>query len=344
MLEEELETKVILVTGGAGFIGSNFIKHVLKKHPTYIVYNLDKLTYAGNLDNFNDTKSIPFFDDRYHFEKGDICDRKIVRDLTHLSNIIVNFAAESHVDKSLLSPEDFLKTNVIGTWNLLEAAREKNIEKFIQISTDEVYGSILEGSSFEDSPLNPSSPYAQSKATADLLALNYFKNYNLPVIIPRSSNNFGPNQYPEKVIPLFVTNALEDKELPLYGDGLNERDWLYVEDNCEAIDLLIHKGKKGEIYNIGANNEVRNIDLTKIILGHMNKPLTLIKQVKDRPNHDRRYSLNTEKIRSFRWEPQNNFTDALNKTIDWYTNNKWWWEKIKSGEYKEYYKKQYGLR
>ena len=338
-----IETKRILVTGGAGFIGSNFIKYILKKRPGYIIYNLDKLTYAGNLDNFNDVKDDEEFR-RYTFKKGDICDRNLVRDLVHISDIIVNFAAESHVDKSLLSPEDFIKTNVIGTWKLLEAAREEKIEKFIQISTDEVYGSILKGSFSENSSLNPSSPYALSKATADLLALRYFKDHNLPVIIPRSTNNYGPNQYPEKVIPLFVTNALEDKELPLYGDGMNVRDWLYVEDNCEAIDLLIHEGKAGEIYNIGTNKEITNKELTYKILEYLNKPETLIKHVTDRLGHDRRYSILPYKIGNLGWSPKTNFNDGLKKTIDWYVNNKEWWGKIKSGEFKEYYKKQYGLK
>jgi dTDP-glucose 4,6-dehydratase len=317
------------VTGGAGFIGSNFIRYIIKKYPDYKIINLDKLTYAGNLDNLKDIKN----SSNYTFIKGDICDRRIVNELSKDVNAIVNFAAESHVDRSIIDASDFIRTNIDGTYNLLEATKRYNISHLIHCSTDEVYGSIEEGSFTETSPLSPSSPYAASKASADMLVHSYRITFNLPVIIARSSNNFGPYQYPEKIIPLFITNALEDKPLPLYGDGMNVRDWLYVIDNCEGIDLILHRGREGEIYNIGGGNELRNIDLTRMVLKILGKPESLIQPVKDRPGHDRRYSLDSSKIeRELGWTPGFNFERALEETVKWYVDNHWWWKKIKERE------------
>jgi len=316
----------LLVTGGAGFIGSNFIRHIIKKYPQYKIINLDKLAYAGNLDNLKEIES----NSNYTFVKGDICDRKIVDELSKNAEAIVNFAAQSHVDRSIIDASDFLRTNIDGTHNLLEATKRHNISRFIQISTDEVYGSIEKGSFKETSPLSPSSPYAASKAAADMVVHSYRVTFNLPTIVARSTNNFGPYQYPEKIIPLFITNALEDKPLPLYGDGMNVRDWLYVIDNCEAIDLILHKGKEGEIYNIGGGNELKNIDLTKIVLKILGKPENIIQPVKDRPGHDRRYSLDCSKIeRELGWTPGFDFEKALEETVKWYVDNQWWWKKIK---------------
>jgi dTDP-glucose 4,6-dehydratase len=317
------------VTGGAGFIGSNFIRYIIKKYPKYKVINLDKLTYAGNLDNLKDIEN----NSNYTFVKGDICDRRIVNELSKDVNAIVNFAAQSHVDRSIIDASDFMRTNIDGTYNLLEATKRYNISRLIHCSTDEVYGSIEEGSFKETSPLSPSSPYAASKAAADMLVHSYRVTFNLPVIVARSSNNFGPYQYPEKIIPLFITNALEDKPLPLYGDGMNVRDWLYVIDNCEGIDLILHRGREGEIYNIGGGNELRNIDLTRMVLKILGKPESLIQPVKDRPGHDRRYSLDSSKIeRELGWTPGFNFERALEETVKWYVDNHWWWKKIKERE------------
>jgi dTDP-glucose 4,6-dehydratase len=314
------------VTGGAGFIGSNFIRYIIKKYPDYKIINLDKLTYAGNLDNLKDIEN----NSNYTFVKGDICDRRIVNELSKDVNAIVNFAAQSHVDRSIIDASDFIRTNIDGTYNLLEATKRYNISRFVQASTDEVYGSIDEGSFKETSPLSPSSPYAASKAAADMLVYSYWITHHLPVIIARSSNNFGPYQYPEKIIPLFITNALEDKPLPLYGDGMNVRDWLYVIDNCEGIDLILHRGREGEIYNIGGGNELRNIDLTRMVLKILGKPESLIQPVKDRPGHDRRYSLDSSKIeRELGWTPNFNFERALEETVEWYVDNHWWWKKLK---------------
>jgi dTDP-glucose 4,6-dehydratase len=318
-------TKTILVTGGAGFIGSNFIRHILNKYPDYKITNLDKLTYCGNLESLKDLQDNP----NYQFVRGDICDSKIVEEVVKGCDCIVNFAAESFVDKSIVNPSEFIHTNVYGTYVLLEVAKRHKLSLFCQISTDEVYGSIEKGSSLEDSPLSPNSPYAASKAAADLLVHSYFVTYNLPVIITRSSNNFGPYQYLEKVIPLFITNALEDKKLPLYGDGLNVRDWLFVLDNTEAIDLILHKGKIGEIYNIGAENEKTNLKLAQLILKKLNKSKDLVEFVKDRPGHDRRYSLNCDKIRNLGWQPRYNFEEALEVTINWYLSNQKWWKRLK---------------
>lgn len=329
----------ILITGGAGFIGSNFIKHILDKYQDYQVINLDKLTYCGNLENLKEIESNP----RYKFIKGDICDSVIIDKLvSEKPDAIVNFAAESHVDRSILDPTAFLKTGVQGTYTLLEAVKKYKVERFIQISTDEVYGSIEIGSFLENDSLNPSSPYSAAKAGADLLTLSYFKTYNLPVIITRSTNNFGPFQYPEKIIPLFITNLLENKKIPVYGDGLNVRNWLYVADNCKAIDLILHKGKEGEIYNVSGESEKNNLELTKLILKEMGKDESFIQYVKDRPGHDRRYAVNYEKIKKLGLQGKDkNFTELIKDTILWYKENEQWWKKIKTGEYLEYYKKQY---
>ncbi len=316
----------LLVTGGAGFIGSNFIRYIIKKYPQYKVINLDKLTYAGNLDNLKDIEN----NSNYTFVKGDICDRGIVDKLSKDVEAIVNFAAQSHVDRSIIDASDFIRTNIDGTYNLLEATKRHKISRLIHCSTDEVYGSIDEGSFKETSPLSPNSPYAASKAAADMVVHSYRVTFNLPAVVARSSNNFGPYQYPEKIIPLFITNALEDKPLPLYGDGMNVRDWLYVVDNCEAIDLVLHKGKKGEIYNIGGGNELRNIDLTRMVLKVLGKPESLIQPVKDRPGHDRRYSLDCSKIeRELGWTPRFDFEKALEETVKWYVDNQWWWKKLR---------------
>ena len=330
----------ILVTGGLGFIGSNFIRHIFKKYPGYKIVNIDKMTYAGNPENLRDIEN----DSRYSFIKGDICDERLIDELisSEKPDAILNFAAESHVDRSISDPHSFIKTDILGTHNLLEAAKKYNIPRYIQVSTDEVYGSINSGSFSEESPINPASPYSASKAAADMIVNSYFATYKMPILITRSSNNYGPNQYPEKVVPLFVTNLLENKKVPLYGDGLNVRDWLYVLDNCEAIDLTLHKGKEGEIYNIGGGIELPNIELTKALLKFLEKDESHIEYVKDRPGHDRRYSLDSTKIKEkLGWQPKFKFDYGLYLTIDWYKKNEWWWKPLKSGEYLEYYKKQY---
>jgi dTDP-glucose 4,6-dehydratase len=328
-----------LVTGGAGFIGSNYIRYLLHKRPDSAVINLDKLTYAGNLDNLRDVEKNP----RYRFVQGDICDDKLVNQLAAEAEVIVNFAAESHVDRSIGAPDDFIRTDVFGAFVLLEAARQHKIKKFIQISTDEVYGSILKGSFKETEALMPSSPYSASKSGADRLAYSYFVTYGVPVIITRCSNNFGPYQYPEKLIPLFVTNALENKPLPIYGDGKNVRDWIYVEDHCDAIDFVFEHGKDGEVYNVGGGNEHNNLEITEMILAKLQKPRSLMAYVTDRLGHDRRYSLDSSKLAALGWEPKHEFKAALEFTIDWYVKNRWWWEKLKSGEYLEFYKKHYKM-
>ena len=293
----------LLVTGGAGFIGSNFVRHVLAAHPEDSVVNLDKLTYAGNPANLEDVARDP----RYSFVQGDICDGKLVRDVAKGVDAVVNMAACTHVDRSLMEPDEFLRTDVFGVFTLLEAVKDLKIPRLLHISTDEVYGSVAHGSSRESDPVRPSNPYSASKAGGDLLALAYWQTHKLPVVITRSSNNFGPYQYPEKVIPLFITNALEDKALPLYGDGRNVRDWLYVLDNCTAIDLVLRKGKDGEVYNIGGGHEVENIVLTRQILKLAGKPETLIQPVKDRLGHDRRYSLDSKKVQQLGWAPKESF-------------------------------------
>jgi len=322
----------LLITGGCGFIGSNFIRYIAKKYPDYKILNLDKLTYAGNKENLKGVeKNLPAgkAGKNYRFIKGDICDKKLVSKLVKGCDAIVNFAAETHVDRSIKDASDFIVTNVDGTHALLEAARKNRIKRFIQISTDEVYGSIINGKFKETDPIKPNSPYAASKASADLLCRAYFITYETPVVITRSSNNFGPYQYPEKVIPLFITNALEDKHLPVYADGMNVRDWLFVEDNCSGIDLALHKGRFGEVYNIGGGTELPNIELTRLILRIIGKPESLIKFVKDRPGHDKRYALNCDKMKTLGWVPRSNFEEALKKTVEWYINNRGWWKKLK---------------
>jgi len=312
----------ILVTGGAGFIGSNFVHYILQKHPRDQLLVLDKLTYAGNLNNLKTVMK------KIEFIKGDICNRKLVEQIASRVDVIVNFAAESHVDRSIAEPEPFLTTNVLGTQVLLEAARKLDHEKFVQISTDEVYGSTSKGSFREEDPLRPSSPYAASKAAADMLTHSYFVTYGLSVLITRSTNNFGPYQHPEKLIPKLIINALQNKPLPIYGDGKNVRDWLYVADNCEAIDLILKKGENGEIYNVGAGNEKMNLEIADFVLKELSKPKSLIKFVKDRHGHDLRYSLNSEKLRTLEWAPKHRFEIAMKKTVDWYKNNRWWWQSL----------------
>jgi len=332
----------LLVTGGAGFIGSNFVHHLLDKYPDCRVVVYDKLTYAGNLDNLKDVADDP----RYAFVQGDICDAEHVEEVVrgHKIDAIVNFAAETHVDRSILAAGSFVQTDVYGTHILLEAVRKFGLRRMVHVSTDEVYGSVAEGSSVETDNLLPNSPYSASKAGGDLMCRAFFVTYGVPVVVTRGSNNFGPCQYPEKVIPLFITNALDDKTLPLYGDGQNVRDWLYVLDHCEAIDLMLQKGRDGEVYNVGADRELTNLELTETILGMLGKPRSLIQFVEDRPGHDRRYSLDSSKIRELGWQPRFRFEEALEGTVRWYADNRWWWEKLKSGEYESYYQQQYGAR
>jgi dTDP-glucose 4,6-dehydratase len=331
----------VLVTGGAGFIGSHFVKVALRTHPDWQIVNLDKLSYAGNLDNLVDLPDPA----RHQFVKGDIADHALVSKLwSHGIDIVVNFAAETHVDRSILWADDFIKADVLGAFTLLEAARQFGVKKFIQVSTDEVYGSIASGSFTEESPLNPRNPYSASKAGADRLAYAYFATHDVPVTITRCSNNFGPNQHPEKFIPLFITNALEGNPLPLYGDGRYVRDWIYVEDHCAAIDFLIAHGKAGETYNIGGGNEVENIEIARAIVRRLGKPDSLIQLVKDRPGHDRRYSLDTSRLAALGWRPKRGFSQSLGETVDWYVQNESWWRKIKSGEFRKYYTAQYGSR
>ncbi len=316
--------RTLLVTGGAGFIGSNFVRYMLRRIKSKII-NLDKLTYSGNLKSLSDIERNP----RYKFVKGDICDKKLVFKLARNCDAIINFAAESHVDRSIKDPTDFIRTNVFGTQVLLDAVRKFNIKRYIQISTDEVYGSILEGKFDEFSPLRPNSPYAASKAAADLLVRSYCVTYKLPTAIVRSSNNFGPYQYPEKIIPLFVTNLLEGKKVPVYATGRNEREWLYVMDNCEAIRHVLEYGRPGEIYNVGSGTILRNIGLTGEILKMLDKNKRFIKFIKDRPGHDKRYALNSSKIRKLGWKPKHSFKEALWETVSWYKENTKWWKRLK---------------
>lgn len=333
----------LLVTGGAGFIGSNFIHHILKKYKDYSIINIDKLTYAGNLENIIDIVN-ELNASRYSFVHGDITDNALVDALVKDNvDAIINFAAESHVDRSIENSRIFIETNVLGTQVLLDAALRNKISRFIQISTDEVYGSLgAKGKFTEKSPLAPNSPYSASKASADLLARSYYETFNLPVIITRCSNNYGPYQFPEKLMPLFITNALNDQPLPLYGDGMNVRDWIFVQDHCTAIDCVLHLGKTGEVYNIGGNSEKTNIEITKCILQRLSKSETLIKYVADRPGHDRRYAIDCTKIRNeLGWTPQYDFNSGIDKTIQWYIDNKLWWSRIKTGEYLEFYKRWY---
>jgi len=331
----------LLITGGLGFIGSNFIRYVLDKYPDYKIINLDKMTYAGNPENLQDIEKDP----HYRFVKGCITNKDLVNEIlsSEKPDAIVHFAAESHVDRSILGAEDFIQTNVIGTRVMLDAAKEHKTERFIYISTDEVYGDIpVEAQkSKEDDAFRPNSPYSVSKAAGDMLARAYFRTHHLPTIVTRSSNNYGPYQYPEKMMPLFITNLLENKKVPLYGDGLNVRDWLYVMDNCEAIDVVLHRGKDGEAYNIGGDNEKTNREITGFILNALGKDESYIEYVKDRPGHDRRYALDSSKIKKLGWQPKHDFNSAMAKKIDWYKNNADWWKRIKSGEYLNYYNRQY---
>ncbi len=331
----------ILVTGGAGFIGSEFVRYTLANHADYDVVVLDKLTYAGNLDNLRPVAESP----RYRFVQGDIGEATTVEPLVDGADAIVNFAAETHVDRSLLDPGSFINTDVYGVHVLLEAVRRTGGKaRFLQVSTDEVYGSIEQGSFQESDRLQPRSPYSASKAGGELMAQAYFETYRLHVVSTRGSNTFGPYQYPEKIIPLFVTNALDNLPLPLYGDGLNVRDWLYVGDHCSAIHLVLHEGRAGEAYNVGGGNERTNLYVTETILQLLGKPRSLIKPVADRPGHDRRYSLDCAKVRRLGWQPQRDFLAALRETVDWYAANEWWWRQLKSGEYLDYYKQNYGQR
>jgi dTDP-glucose 4,6-dehydratase len=333
----------VLVTGGAGFIGSNFVRYALHQHADWRVTTLDKLTYAGRRENLHDVMSDP----RHTFVHGDICDVAIAGPLVERSNVVVHFAAETHVDRSILSAGDFIRTDVEGTFVLLEAARRtKRLGRFVQISTDEVYGSVTTGHSRESDELRPRNPYSASKCGADRLAYSYFATYNVPVVVTRASNNYGPYQFPEKIIPLFVTNLVDDIPVPLYGDGGNVRDWLHVIDHCRAVDFVIEHGVDGEAYNIGGGNEVNNLDLTHRILQLAGKPTSLIKPVQDRQGHDRRYALDTSKLRALGWTPQVSFDAGLAETVAWYRENEWWWRPIKERDpaFKAYYDAQYGGR
>lgn len=337
----------ILVTGGAGFIGSNFIYYMLKKYPEYKIVCIDSLTYAGNLETLEEANKNPNF----KFVKGDITDRKLVFELFEEEkfDVVVNFAAESHVDRSIDSPEIFLKTNIMGTQVLMDASREFNVGRYHQVSTDEVYGDLpLDRPDLfftETTPIHTSSPYSASKAAADLLVQAYHRTYNLPATITRCSNNYGPYHFPEKLIPLMIANALADKPLPVYGEGLNVRDWLYVEDHCSAIDKVIHKGREGEVYNIGGHNEKTNIEVVRLILKELNKSEELITYVADRKGHDMRYAIDPTKIHNeLGWLPETKFEDGIKKTVKWYLENRPWWENIINGEYQKYYEKMYSNR
>ena len=331
----------VLVTGGAGFIGSNFVRYAIDAHDDWRVTTLDKLTYAGRLENLAAVMDHP----RHRFVKGDVADASVAAPLVKEADLVVHFAAETHVDRSIANAGDFITTDVYGTFVLLEAARaNRRLRRFVQISTDEVYGSVAEGSSRETDELKPRNPYSASKAGADRLAYSYWATHQVPIIITRASNNYGPNQFPEKIIPLFITNAIDDRPLPLYGDGLNERDWLHVLDHCHALDLLIVKGVDGEVYNVGGGNHVKNVDLTHRILELLGRPATLIAPVADRPGHDRRYSLDTTKLRALGWRPEIPFDDGLAKTVEWYRRNEAWWRPIKERdpEFQRFYRQQYG--
>lgn len=333
----------IMVTGGAGFIGSNFVRYMLNRYPDYRILVYDKLTYAGNLDNLLDVQD----DARYAFVRGDICDAAAVDAALreHAIDTIVNFAAATHVDRSLMEPDEFLKTDVTGTYVLLEAARAHQIERYHQISTDEVYGQILEGRSGEEDKLHTRSPYSASKAAGDLMCIAYFTSFDVPVTITRGSNNVGPYQYPEKVVPLFATNAIDDKPLPIYGDGRQMRDYQYVLDHCEGIDVVLQRGALGEIYNVGSGAEMHNIDMAHLILDTLGKPRSLIQPVQDRPGHDRRYALDVSKLEALGWESRHSCSEAIERTVRWYVENEGWWRKIKSGQhYQEYYRRQYAGR
>jgi len=335
--------KNLLVTGGAGFIGANFVQYMLKTYDDITITVYDKLTYAGNLDNLLPVKDNP----RYAFHRGDICDAAEVERVMRARDIdtIVNFAAETHVDRSLMEPGSFIQTDVYGTFVLLEAAKKFGVERYHQISTDEVYGEVMEGRSTEVDTLSPRSPYSASKAGGDLLCLSYHTSFGLPVTITRGSNNIGPYQYPEKVVPLFITNAIDDKPLPLYGDGLQMRDYQYVLDHCTGIDIVLRRGQPGEIYNLGTGEETPNIEMARAILSLLGKPESLIQPVKDRPGHDRRYALDVSKIGALGWENRYDFAAAIEATVKWYVENEWWWRKIKSGAaYEAYYARNYAGR
>jgi len=325
----EREFKILLVTGGAGFIGSNFIHYMIRKYPEYKIINLDKLTYAGNLENLKDIES----NGNYRFVRGDICDRNIIEELFSNNKIdaVINFAAESHVDRSIEDPGVFIQTDVYGTFVLLEASSKYKAGVFLQISTDEVYGSIADGSFKETDPLKPNSPYAASKASAEMIVRSFYKTYGTPVLITRTSNNFGPYQFPEKIIPLFVTNLIDGLKVPLYGDGMNVRDWIYVMDNCHALDLVLHRGEIGQSYNIGGGNEKPNVWITKTLLKLLEKPQSMIQPVADRLGHDRRYSVDCTKIeKELGWKSETDFEEALEKTVKWYLNNEKWWRPLKN--------------
>lgn len=333
----------LMITGGAGFIGSNYVHYVLEHHPDYRAIVYDKLTYAGNLDNLKDIRENP----RFVFVEGDICDAEKVRRTIaeHDVDTIVNFAAETHVDRSLSDAGAFIMTDVYGTHVLLEAVRELGLERYHQVSTDEVYGEVLEGSSVETDAIHTRSPYSASKAGGDLLVLAYHVSFGAPVTITRGSNSIGPYQYPEKVVPLFVTNAMDDKPLPIYGDGLQMRDYQYVVDHCEGIDVVLHRGALGEVYNLGTGVETRNIDMARLLLRLLGKPESLLQYITDRPGHDRRYSLCVDKVKSLGWKSRHNFERALEATVRWYVDNEWWWRRIKSGDaYREYYQSHYSGR
>ncbi len=339
--------KTVLVTGGAGFIGSNFVYHMLKEHPDYKIVCVDCLTYAGNMSTLADAMK----NDNFVFYKTNICDREGVYKIFEAEkpDIVVNFAAESHVDRSIETPEIFLQTNILGTQVMMDACRKYGVERYHQVSTDEVYGDLpLDRPDLfftESTPIHTSSPYSASKASADLLVQAYHRTFGLPVTISRCSNNYGPYHFPEKLIPLMIANCLNDQPLPVYGEGLNVRDWLYVEDHCRAIDLIIHRGRVGEVYNVGGHNEMKNIDIVKLICDYLGKPYTLITHVTDRKGHDMRYAIDPTKIHDeLGWLPETKFSDGIKKTIDWYLTHREWWETIVSGEYRNYYEKMYGAR
>jgi dTDP-glucose 4,6-dehydratase len=342
-MEDSDRMTEVLVTGGAGFIGSSFVLHALASHPDWQITTLDKLTYAGRMENLRDVMDNP----RHRFVQGDVADAAVAGPLVRAAEIVVHFAAETHVDRSLQDAGAFITTDVYGSFVLLDAARQApRLRRFLQISTDEVYGSVETGSSTEQDELKPRNPYAASKAGADRLAYSYWATYGVPVIITRASNNYGPRQFPEKVVPLFVTNAIDQLPLPLYGDGRHVRDWLHVDDHCRAIDLLIACGEDGDVYNVGGGNEVANVDLTHGILEILDRPRSLIEPVPDRLGHDRRYSLDTTKLRALGWRPEHPFRDGLRATVDWYRDNEWWWRPIKEADpaYREFYRTQYGGR
>jgi dTDP-glucose 4,6-dehydratase len=332
-----MEITKFFIAGGAGFIGSNFVRHIMRKHPKSRVLVYDKLTYAGNKANLAELLD----DERLSFVRGDIVDRFLVEREMKGCDAVVNFAAETHVDRSIEDPDAFIQTDIVGTHVLLETARKYGIHRYVQISTDEVYGSIDEGLFSEESQINPSSPYAASKASGDLLVRSYWTTYKLPVIITRASNNFGPFQHPEKLIPLFVTNAMQDKPLPMYGDGLQVRDWLAVEDHCAAIDLIIQRGEKGQIYNIGGMCEKTNRDVTHRILELTGKSESLIRRVTDRPGHDRRYALSCKPLLALGWKPAKSWEERMEETVQWYVDNRGWWEALRSGDWESYYRRQY---